>query len=52
MTFNRNLAHQMYGVTNEKDLRDKLYGTRTDLTDPEFETIVESCISENHLLFP
>ena len=41
MTFNRNLAHQMYGVTNEKDLRDKLYGTRTDLTDPEFETIVE-----------
>jgi len=40
MTFNRFLAHKMYGVDNEKDLRDKLYGTRTDLTDPEANVIM------------
>jgi predicted O-methyltransferase YrrM len=37
--FNRRLAEEMYGVTNEADLRKKLYGTRTDLTDAEFTCI-------------
>ncbi len=43
--FNQQLAYQMYGVTNEKDLRDKLYGTRTDLSPGEVDVILE-CLSE------
>jgi len=38
--FNSHLANKYYGVDNEKDLRDKLYGLRTDLTDPEHEIIL------------
>tara|TARA_Y100001973_G_C5186124_1_gene327949 strand:+ start:1103 stop:1786 length:684 start_codon:yes stop_codon:yes gene_type:complete len=40
--FNRHLAEKMYGVTNETDLRKKLYGTRTDLTDIEFTCICDT----------
>jgi len=40
--FNRLLAEKMYGVSNESDLRKKLYGTRTDLTDDEFKCICDT----------
>ena len=43
--FNQQLAYQMYGVTNETDLRMKLYGTRTDLSQGEVDAITE-CLGE------
>tara|TARA_B100000686_G_scaffold350370_2_gene446166 strand:- start:1087 stop:1869 length:783 start_codon:yes stop_codon:yes gene_type:complete len=39
--FNERLAYEMYGVSSESDLRDALYGTRTDLTEPEYRCIIE-----------
>ena len=40
-TFNSHLANQMYGVSNEKELRDKLYGTRAGITQDELSYMIE-----------
>ena len=39
--FNQRLAQEMFGVTNESDLRSKLYGTWSDLTPDEAISIIE-----------
>jgi len=39
--FNKHLSEKMYGVSTEADLRKLLYGTRTDLTAGEFNSICD-----------
>lgn len=39
--FNQQLAQKMFGVSNEIDLRAKLYGTWSDLTPDESISIIE-----------
>lgn len=43
--FNSQLAHRMFGVKTEDELREKLYGTRSDLTEAEHNAITR-CLDE------
>lgn len=43
--FNSHLAYKMFGVETEEELRSELYGTRSDLTQPERDSII-NCLNE------
>ncbi len=42
MTFNAGLAKNMYGVTTEEELREKIYGTRSAITAQELQEIKDA----------
>lgn len=44
-SFNKMLAEKMFNVVSEEDLREKLHGNWTDLTDVEFNSICD-CLSK------
>jgi len=43
--FNRAIAEKTHGVSDEQSLREKLYGTRSDLTEVERQSII-SCLEK------